>query len=110
MPLTRRYQPTHPEGDTVLIGIDFATVLAPGAALRDPDLAFWINWPGDVVPADADWEIDPLVGVQVAGRRRLLTRISGGVSGIDYQLRWSASDTLGNFWTRTALLLVGDTA
>lgn len=109
MPLTRRYQPTHDAGETVLVGMDFSPLVPPGAGLLAPALSFWVNWPGDVVAADADWTVDPVVGLRLRGRA-VWARIRGGVSGFDYQLRWRVNDTIGNVWQRTALLLVGETA
>ena len=109
MPLTRRYQPTHSPLDRTLIGMDFSPLVPPNAKLINPALAIWRNWPGDVVPADADWTIDPNVGVMARGRY-VFTRVSGGQEGVDYQFRWRADDTIGNTWERTALLLVAVTS
>ena len=59
-------------------------------------------------PADAsaDWTIGPVI---VHGRA-LYAMLSGGVAGTDYQLKWTAVDTAGNTWLRTALVLCAATS
>jgi hypothetical protein len=36
--------------------------------------------------------------------------LTGGVSGTDYQIKWTATDSAGNVWPRTALVLCADTS
>jgi hypothetical protein len=49
------------------------------------------------------------LGTAIRGRT-VHSYISGGAPGQDYQLRWIITDTLGNLWRRTGLLLVAETS
>jgi hypothetical protein len=42
--------------------------------------------------------------------RALYAMLAGGVAGTDYQLKFTAVDTAGNTWPRTALVLCADTS
>jgi hypothetical protein len=42
--------------------------------------------------------------------RALYAMLAGGVAGTDYQLKWTALDTAGRTWPRTALVLCADTS
>ena len=105
MPLSRRYTPEHPPGESCLFGLDFSTILPVGVGLKSGTVQVQTN---TATPADAsaDWVIGP-VGVR---GRAIYANLSGGVAGTDYQLRWTAVDTLGNRWPRTALVLCADTS
>jgi hypothetical protein len=108
MALSRRYA-VHAPADDALYGMDFSPLLSTGAAITSGQLQFWTNTPGNVVSAAGDWTIDPNVGIMVRGRS-VIARIAGGVAGTDYQLRWIITDSLGNEYTRTGLLLVAQTS
>ena len=111
MPLSRRYTPSHHPGDLVSIGLDFSTVLPVGVGIQEPgvdaqdppdgtprlEILANFNPPAD---ASADWTIGDVL---VSGRA-VYTVIAGGQDGVDYLLRWTITDTLGNVWTRTALM------
>jgi hypothetical protein len=58
------------------------------------------------VAADTDWVIG---AVSVRGRA-VYASLTGGVEGKDYQVRWSATDSDGNIWPRTALVLCAQTS
>ena len=105
MPLSRRYQPEHPPGESCNFGIDYSFVIPPGVGISSGSLAILTN---ATVPADAsaDWTIGP---VTVVGRM-LYATLSGGVSGMDYQLVWTANATDGSAWPRTTLVLCSSTS
>lgn len=105
MPLSRRYTPEYPPGEKSTFGMDFSYVVPPGVGLAAGVLTILTN---TAAPVDAtpDWTIGP---VMVRGRAIYAT-LSGGVLGTDYQLHWTAFDTLGNEWPRTALLLCAYTS
>ena len=105
MPLSRRFNPEHPPGESCKFGIDFGFIVPVGVGLTSGSLAILTN---TAAPADAsaDWTIGPVV---VRGRA-LYAMLAGGVAGTDYQLKFTAVDTAGNTWPRTALVLCADTS
>lgn len=104
MPLSRRYSPEHPPGESCSIGMDFSFLIPPGVGVTAGSLAVFTNV---AVPlASADFTIGP---VSVHGRT-IYANVSGGVEGQDYQFRWTAFDTRGKSWPRTALLLCAQTS
>ena len=105
MPLSRRFNPEHPPGESCSFGIDFSFIVPPGVGLSSGSLAIFTNTAAPV-PADADWQKG---AVNVRGRA-LYAMLSGGVAGTDYQLKFTAVDTAGNTWPRTALILCADTS
>jgi hypothetical protein len=105
MPLSRRYTPEHPPSEACTFGLDFSAVVPPGVGISQGRLDIFTN----VVPpvaADADWT----KGVVSVRGRVLYATLSGGVAGTDYLLRWTATDTDGNVWPRSGLILVGSTS
>lgn len=105
MPLSRRYTPEHPPGESCSFGLDFSFVIPPGVGLESGELKILTNSAAPV-DATADWTIGP---VMVRGRA-LYAMLAGGVLGSDYQLHWKAVDSLGNVWPRTALVLCAYTS
>lgn len=105
MPLSRRYTPEHPPGETCAFGLDYSFVIPVGVGLASGTLTIFTN---NAVPADAsaDWTIGT---VSVQGRA-VYAMLTGGVAGTDYQLRFVATDTQGNVWPRTVLVLCGLTS
>ena len=105
MPLSRRYTPEHPPGESCLYGLDYSYVIPPGVGISSGTVTIMSN---TVPPADAtaDWTIGT---VNVRGRA-IYARLSGGVEGKDYQIRWTAVDTDGNTWPRTCLQLCAQTS
>lgn len=104
---TRRYIPSHNTnaGESVIYGMDFSAVLAPGVGIVSGTLRIAEN----VVPpkdATADWTIGPIRVID----RALYARLRGGVDGTDYLLTWTAVDTLNNTWPRVGLLLCARTS
>lgn len=105
MPLSRRYTPEHPPGEDCAFGLDFSFVIPPGVTLESGTLAILTNTAAPI-DASGDWSIGP---VMVRGRA-LYAMLSGGVAGTDYRLKWTAVDTAGRTWPRTALVLCADTS
>ena len=105
MPLSRRYTPEHPPGESCSFGIDFSFVIPPGVGIASGSLQILTNTAAPV-DASTDWKIGP-VSVR---ERALYAMLSGGVAGTDYQLKFTAVDTAGNTWPRTALVLCADTS
>jgi hypothetical protein len=105
MPLSRRYTPEHPPGESCNFGLDFSFILPVGVGVKSGTLAIQTNT-ANPVDASADWTMGP---VTIRGRA-IYAMLSGGVSGTDYQLKWTATDSAGNVWPRTALVLCGDTS
>jgi hypothetical protein len=105
LPLSRRFNPEHPPGESCKFGVDFSFIIPPGVGIVSGALAILKN---DATRADAsaDWTIGP---VNVRGRA-LYAMLSGGVEGTDYQLEFTAFDTAGNKWPRTALVLCAQTS
>jgi hypothetical protein len=105
LPLSRRFTPEHPPGESCKFGVDFSFIIPPGVGIQSGTLAITTNTAAPV-DASADWTIGP---VQMRGRA-LYAMLSGGVAGTDYQLKFTAVDTAGNTWPRTALILCSDTS
>lgn len=105
MPLSRRYTPEHPPGESCRFGLNYDFLIPPGVGIASGSVEVWTNTPGDVQPS-ADWSVSP---VSWEGRTIFAT-LSGGIEGTDYQIRWNVTDTTGNTWPRTALVLCAQTA
>jgi len=88
-----------------VIGLDYSFVIPVGVGVSGGSLAIFTNT-ADPQPADADFVAGP-VSVR---DRAIYCSLSGGVSGRDYQLTWTATDTDGNTWPRTALMLCAPTS
>lgn len=113
MPLSRRYSPEWAEGDSGSIGMDFSAIIPPGVGIINGWVAVLTN---TATPADAHTDFTgPIASGQtvftgtVSGRA-IYTTLKGGVPGKDYQFLWTAFDTDGNEWNRTALLLCAPTS
>lgn len=105
MPLTRRYRPEHPAGDKSAFAYDFSTVIPWGMVLVSGSVAVFKNT-NPPVDASADWAVLP---VQTSGRM-LWAILTGGVTGIDYLLQWTGTDSRGNVWVRNAAVLCAPTS
>lgn len=104
MPVSRRYTPEHPPGESCLFGLDFAPLIPPGVGIKSGTLTVQTN---TQPPAPtADLQAGP---IQVRDRT-LYATLSGGKSGTDYLLTWTATDTEGNVWPRTAAVLCAPTS
>lgn len=105
MPISRRYSPEHPPGESCSFGLDLSFVIPVGVGIESGTLQIFTNT-ADPAAADSDWTKGP---VSVRGRA-IYANLTGGVSGTDYQFRWGALDTAGNQWVRTALVLCAETS
>jgi hypothetical protein len=105
MPLSRRYTPEFPPGESSVIGYDFSFIIPPGVGIASGALNILTNTAAPQ-PANSDFTIGP-VGVR---GRAIYASLTGGVLGTDYQLHWTAFDTSGNEWPRTGLLLCAFTS
>lgn len=104
MPLSRRYTPEHAPGDSCIYGLDFSYLIPPGVGIASGQLSIWTN---TVAPVLSD---DFVIGPVLWRGRTLYAPVTGGVPGTDYQVRWRATDTAGNVWHRTALVLCAETS
>lgn len=105
MPLSRRYLPEHPADEQCNFGADFSFILPFGVGIDEGSLAIFTNV-ADPAPADSDWTKGD---VTIRGRA-VYAMLSGGVPGVDYQLRWTVVDNQGNSFTRTFLVLCSETS
>ena len=105
MPVTRRYTPEHPPGETCLFGLDFSPIIPVGVGIQKGTLSIATNT-ANQAPADGDWTVGP-VGVR---GRAIYANLQGGVLGVDYMFHWVATDTEGNVWPRVALILCAYTS
>jgi hypothetical protein len=117
MPVTRRYIPAKPFDEVSVFGMDFSFILPKGVGIDHGTLELWTN-SNPPYPANDDWvfgppgpasltRTDPIVVVR---DRTLYAKLGGGVDGVDYLLVWTAYDTEGNVWPRSAAVLVADTS
>lgn len=105
MPISRRYSPEFAPGESCNIGLDYSTIIPPGVGITSAGLEIFTNT-ATPVNASADW----IVGAVSVVGRTVYCRLGGGIAGKDYQLRWACSDTQGNVWPRTCLLLCAHTS
>lgn len=104
MSLSLRYTPAFAPGESSIVGMDFSYLVPPGVGIESAALQVFTN---TVAPALSS---DFTVGTVGWRGRTLYARLSGGVDGTDYQVRWTATDTNGNIWPRTALMLCAETS
>ena len=105
MALSRRYTPEHPPQDNCLYGMDFSFILPPGVGITNSSLSIYRNLQPPVA-ADGDFT----KGSPFVVDRATFCMLGGGVEGNDYQLRWNITDTSGNTWQRTAMVLCAQTS
>jgi hypothetical protein len=105
MPLSRRYNPEHPPGESCSFGLDYSPIIPVGVGIEQGTVQVLTN---TATPVDvtSQWTVGP---VSVRGRAIYAT-LTGGVSGTDYQIKWTATDSAGNVWPRIALVLCADTS
>lgn len=103
MALGNRYFPPHPPGESCRFFLDYSPILPLGVVISDGDLDIVTNT--NPVQAQSDWTQGD---IEIFGRR-VYCQCSGGVEGTDYQLRWTVTDSLGNTWPRTTLVLCAET-
>jgi hypothetical protein len=89
----------HAPGDSATYGLDFTSLISADAAIGSAAVAPFTN---TVAPTATT---DLTIAAIATYARIVYARVTGGVLGSDYQLRFTASDTQGNVFTRAALLL-----
>ena len=104
MSLANRYSPSHPPGQVSTYALDYSNILPLGITLSGAALQIEYN---TVPPTPASDFV--ITGPTVSGRR-LYAQLSGGLAAKDYRINWSASDSLGNTWPRSCLLLCAATS
>jgi hypothetical protein len=105
MALSRRYHPEKPPSESCPFGMSFEAVIPPGVSIISGALSIMTNTTPPT-PADQDWKKGD---VQVQGRV-LYAILGGGKLGTDYLLQWTATDSDGNIWPRTAMCLVANSS
>lgn len=105
MPLSRRYQEFAP-GESSLFGIDMSFVLPPHVAIESATLQVFNNTFAPVAPTP---DITVVGDVVIEGTC-VYARLTGGVEGTDYAIRWTITDSDGNVFPRTALVLCSQTS
>ena len=122
MPLSRRYSPEWPPGEKCAIGMDFSNVIPPGVGIAIAALFVLANQPA-IVDKSTDFTSstfvppNPAIGdtagyfqANILGSTVYIPDLKGGVAATDYQFDWEVTDTDGNIWLRTALLLCAITS
>lgn len=109
MAVTRRYQPSHPKGQTATYGMDLSPMLPPGTLVRLVSVSIQTN----TAPPGTDANV-MVTGSGVLGRRVWVT-IEGGTQGQDYLITWFiggdvAAGEFNNNWIISALLLCAATS
>lgn len=104
MAVSQRYKPSHPAGQSAVYAVDFSNILPPGMGLSQPGVVINTN----TVPPGIATGITA-TGGGFAGRMVWIT-IAGGISGTDYLITWTVSDSANNIWIITATLLCAATS
>ena len=104
MPVSRRYSPEWAPGDQSLIGMDFSAMIPPGVGLATSALAVATNTQPPAATTDFT------IGAAATSGRSTYAELSGGIAGTDYALTWTVTDTDGNVFARTALMLCAPTS
>lgn len=108
MPLSRRYTPEMAPNEKQVFGMDYSYVIPPGVGIESGTLEIFTNV---AVPAEVPLSEIAVSDVAVQGRVVYATvEILTDLAGTDLQLVWTAVDTQGNIWQRTALLLCAPTS
>lgn len=106
MSLSRRYTPEIAPGEVCNIGMDFSFVIPPGVGITIGQVTAFTNVAAPQPTPDMTF------GPVTIRGRVLYARITvlAAAAGKDYQLRWVATDSQGNVWPRTGLLLCAQTS
>ena len=108
MPLSRRYSPEVAPGEVAVFGMDFSTIIPPGVGIQAATIDVFTN---TNPPVEADQLHVERGTVSWIGRTVYATiKAHPAATGIDYQILWTAVDTDGNTWPRTALVLCAPTS
>lgn len=105
MPISRRYSREAAPGESCIFGLDFSPLIPPGVGIQAGGLQVLTNT-SPPLAASGDWDIGAVTWLD----RTLYATLAGGKAGVDYILTWTATDTQGNVWPRSALLLCAPTS
>jgi hypothetical protein len=99
-----RYSPSIPVNEAYEIWMDFSQVIPRHVGIATAWVGAWTN---TVTPQTTT---DFVFGtVEIVDGRQVRASITGGKDSDDYQIRWTVTDTRGNVFVRTALLLCSNT-
>lgn len=104
MSVSRRYIPSHPQGQSAVYAIDLSPMLPPGLGIQTADAAILTN----TVPPGTDPAIN-LSNPEFKGRLAWAT-IQGGTAGQDYLISWTITDNAQNIWLIILALLCAATS
>ena len=103
--LARRYS-SHPPGESSVFAMDFSMVVQRGVTIVTGGVLVMLNTFVVAPVPSPDW----MVGAVGIDGRAVNARLTGGVEGTDYQVRWTVTDSDGNTFVRTALVLCAQTS
>lgn len=109
MPLTRRYTPEIHPGESCVIGMSYEYVIPPGVGIATGEVFAFFNQQtqAGAVPSSILF----LGPVSIRGRILACDIIAQPeANALDFQIQWIATDTNGDVWPRTALLLCSVTS
>jgi hypothetical protein len=106
MPISRRYSPEIAPLETSVFGLSFESVIPKGIGIASGLLQFLLN--SQPPSLTSLLSAGP---VSVQGRTLYATVTAQTTAiGLDFQLLWTATDTDGNVWPRTTLVLCAQTS
>jgi hypothetical protein len=105
MPISRRYSPEKDPAESAPFGLSFENVIPRGLGIASGTLSIFTNV-APPVAADSDWT----VGAVTIEGRVLYATLGGGRDGVDYILKWTATDSDGFVWPRSTLVLCAATS
>jgi hypothetical protein len=103
MPLSRRYHPEIAPGEESIFGMDFSPLIPVGVGIQS----------GTLHVTRIGGEVTGITHGEVSWYDRTLyatVTADPTSSGFDYELTWTATDTDGNIFPRTARLLCAPTS
>ena len=101
MSINNRFDPSHPVGEQIVYGLDFSPILPAGVTIASGAINVLYN----TVPPTPTFDLSVTPLTPTPNTRAMYAQVSGGTSGRDYRINWSAIDSLGNTWVRSTLLL-----
>ena len=106
MSINNRFDPSHPVGQSIVYGLDFSPILPAGVTIQSGAIKALYN----TVPPTPTFDLTVTPLTPTPNTRRIYATVSGGTSGSDYRINWTANDSLGNTWIRSTLLLCAATS
>jgi hypothetical protein len=108
MPISRRYSPELAPGEVSVFGMSFEYVIPPGVGIVSGTLVILSTF--TTPPSVATDVTAGAVSVQGRVLYATVTALLAAGSGVDLQLVWTATDSDGNVWPRTTLVLLAATS